>query len=125
MKKIFTAFFAVAMIIATANATEGTIYTISTTNKMVTNDADTIVAKLKALTENYKNKINAARNINELLTIASEYGKKAESLAYECSKAYEDGRITQEEFKKCEASFYKYASEMNKASRNKRATLSR
>lgn len=125
MKKIFIAFFAVAMIIATANAAESTGSTIYTINKMATNAADAIIAKLKALTENYKNKVNAARNVNELLAIATEYGKKAESLAYECNEAYEDGRITKEEHRKCEAFFYKYASEMNKASRNKRATLSR
>ena len=123
MRTIFTAFFAI--IIATANATESNGSTISITNKIATNNADAIIAKLKALTENYKKKVNAARNVNELLAIATEYGEKAESLAYECNDAYADGHITKEEHKKCEGFFYKYASEVNKACRNKRAALNR
>ena len=125
MKKIFIVFFAVTMIIGTVDATENNSRVITSTNKMANSKADAIIAKLKALTENYKSKVNAARNVNELMSIASEYGNKSESLAYECMKAYENGLMTGEEFKKCEGAFYKYANEMSKASRNKRAQLTR
>ena len=125
MKKIFIVFFAVTMIIGTVDATENNSRVITSTNKMANSKADAIIAKLKALTESHKKKVNAARNINELLAIATEYGEKAESLAYECNDAYADGHITKEEHKKCEGFFYKYASDMNKTTRNRRAQLSR
>lgn len=125
MKKFLIAAIAVFMISGTAVATERITNDVICTNNTASNAADTIIAKIKSLTATYKNKVNAARNVNELMSIATEYGNKSESLAYECMKAYENGLMTGEEFKKCEGAFYQCANEMSKASRNKRAQLTR